>query len=48
MTNFNEKPPARKLGAAGWAVLLFMMLLVGSIVGALLFTLVMYAKSIGG
>lgn len=48
MTDNEEKKPRVKLGAAGWIVLLFMMALVGSIVGALLFTLIMYANSIGG
>lgn len=48
MTNHEEKKPRVKLGAAGWIVLLFALTIVGSVVGALLYTLVMYANSIGG
>lgn len=49
MTDNNEtKPPIRKLGAAGWTVLLFILAAAGSILGAVIYLVIAYANSLGG
>ena len=47
MTN-NEKPQIRKLGTAGWIVLLFILAAAGSILGTLIYLAIAYANSLGG
>lgn len=48
MTNHEEKKPRVRLGVAGWVVLMFVLAVVGSIVGAGVYLLVSYANTIGG
>lgn len=48
MTNNEEKKPRVKLGAAGWVVLLFMLAVVGSLLGSVIYLIVQYANTIGG
>lgn len=44
----NEPKTDHKLGAAGWTVLLFILAVVGSIIGAVIYLLVQYANTFGG
>lgn len=48
MTNNEDQPQRRKLGAAGWVVLLFMLAVVGSLFGSVVYLIVQYANSMGG
>lgn len=47
MTNNEERPERRKLDAAGWAVLLFLLAVSGSIVGTLVYLAIRYANTLG-
>lgn len=44
----NEPKTDRKLGAAGWTVLLCILAIAGSFFGAVIYLLVKYANTLGG
>lgn len=48
MTNNEEQRPVRKLGAAGWVVLLFLLGAAGSIIVTVLYLVWQYANTLGG
>lgn len=48
MTNHEAPKPRRKLDAAGWVVLLFLLAAIGGLLGSIIYLVIMYAKSIGG
>jgi hypothetical protein len=48
MTNNEERPERRKLDAAGWVVLLFLLAVAGGFFGSLIYLIVQYASTLGG
>lgn len=48
MTDHEQDRPVRKLGAAGWTVLLFILAIAGSFFGAMIYLVIMYANTMGG
>lgn len=49
MTNNEEQQPQRrKLDAAGWVLLLFLLCATGSLIGTLVYVAIKYANTLGG
>lgn len=48
MTDNEKKKPLVKLGAAGWAVLLFLIAVASGFFGSIIYLIVQYANTIGG